>query len=89
MDGSAQYRALDDFNKAIYPIWKSIEKNDSENEKAMTAGQVNETAVMLECSTIHKQDLAIHASGHKPNRTSQAQAAMGDLRRRSVRAGGA
>lgn len=67
MDASAQFRSMDDFMRAIYPIWKGIEKKDKEAETALTGEQVRVPGqVLFECLTMHRQDRAIHQSGHKP-----------------------
>lgn len=89
MDGAAQSRSIDDFSRAIYPIWKGIEEKDKANEDAMTMGEVSSHGqVMFEIRTMHKQDLAIYNSGIKPARTDENQEKMGRLRAKAVRASG-
>lgn len=66
MDNAAQYRAVVDFERAIYPIWRGIEVNDIEREAKMTNEEVRNSLVLFECQTLHRQDIAIHNSGIKP-----------------------
>lgn len=80
--------SISDFEHSVYPIWMGIEKKDFENERAMTNAQVDAQNTLLECLTLHRQDLAIFQSGIKPNRMTSTQERMGDLRRKAARAAG-
>lgn len=88
MDSSAQYRSIDDFSKAIYPIWKGIEEKDREAETAMTAAEVAASRILFEVKTRHKQDNAIYASGIKPHRSDVLQEKMQNIRSKAARAVG-
>lgn len=88
MDNAAQGRSMYEFERAIYPIWKGIEKKDAEKDAEMTIEQVSREPIMLECLTLHKQDLAIINSQHRPRRIDIDQAKMDNLRKRAVRAAG-
>lgn len=90
MDVSAQYKSIDDFRKAIYPIWKGIEEKDKEIDDKLTAAEVGKPGQMLfEIGTVHRQDLAIMRSGIKPHRSSGDQEKMVALRKKALRASGA
>lgn len=90
MDGAAQYRSLEDFSRAIYPIWRGIEKKDTEAEAKPAQKQIDAPGqVLYEIRTIHKQDVAIHSSGHKPARTDSNQEKMASIRQKAARAAGA
>lgn len=84
MDNAAQYRAMSDFEKAVYPIWRGIEERDSANEAKLSMTEINKIPVMLECLTVHRQDLAIHASGHKPSRLNATPEAAQNLRKKAA-----
>lgn len=92
MTESDKATSVENFEKAIYPIWKGVEDKTWKEEQAMSMEEVACQRVLLECLTLHKQDLAIHNSGIKPVRHSEKQigdqALMSELRRRAVRAGG-
>ena len=86
MDESSRQNSIRAFESAIYPFWASIEKQDTEREAALTSAQVAAPGqVLYECATVHRQDLAIHASGIKPNRDNSDQERMEMLRRRDAR----
>lgn len=61
------------FEKDIFPIWKSIERRDIEAENKMSMDEIAELDILAECVTLHKQDLAIHRSGIKPNMMGMEQ----------------
>jgi len=99
MDASAQYRSMDDFTRAIYPIWKGIGKKDWEAENGkmvdgemvggLTQAQVAAPGQCLfEVQTTHKQDNAIFAAGIKPHRSDMAQEKMQNIRQKAARAAG-
>lgn len=86
-DKAASVRA---FEAAIYPLWAPIEKQDTEREAKIPMSEVEKPGqVLFECSTLHRQDLAIHASGIKPNRAGGDQERMSNLRRKAMKAAGA
>src|SRR5258708_18680907 len=89
MDEYARKNSMDAFERAIYPIWASIEKSAIETDDAMTQEQTSQLNVLLECPTMHHQDLAIRASGIQPRMNAGDQQKIADLRRRSSRAFGA
>ena len=87
MDDSARASSIRQFEAAVYPFWAAVEKKDGEREAAMTSAEVSAPGqVLFECLTMHRQDLAIHGSGIKPNKSSQDQTRMEDIRRRAVKA---
>lgn len=86
MSTSEQASSVAQFESLIYPIWKGIEEKDIAADAKLTMEQIQERRVLLECLTLHKQDLAIHASGIKPNRSGSEYAKMLELRRKSARA---
>lgn len=86
MDEGSRQNSIRAFESAIYPFWASIEKQDTEREAAMTSAQVAAPGqVLYECATVHRQDIAIMASGIKPNRDNSDQERMEILRRRDAR----
>ena len=86
MDESARAASVRTFEADIYPLWAPIEKRDMEREASMEMKQVNAPGqVLFECETMHRQDLAIHRSGIKPNRANVDQEKMADLRRKDAR----
>ena len=86
MDDAARASSVRSFEAAIYPLWAAIEKRDMERDAAMTGQQVAVPGqVLFECETMHRQDLAIHASGIKPWMQNTDQERMNDLRRRDAR----
>ncbi len=87
MEESVKAQSMREFERAIFPIWKGIEEKDKIADAKLTPEQVAAQDVLLECLTLHKQDLAIHGSGIKPNRQGGDQEKMADLRRRASRAG--
>lgn len=89
MDGSSQYRSLEDFGRSIYPIWKGIEEKDRIAEEKLTLAEIYASGqVMFEIRTMHNQDLAIYNSGIKPMRTDENQEKMNRLRQKAVKASG-
>lgn len=88
MDASAQYRSIEDFSRAIYPIWRGIEEKDKDAETEMTAAEVSSSRLLFEVKTRHKQDNAIHASGIKPHRSDILQEKMQNIRSKAARAAG-
>ena len=70
---------MSDFLRKIYPIWKSIEEKDLAIDQKKPIGQG-----IPEVVTVHKQDLAIIASGFKPDRQS-ADAMSEKIRRGSAK----
>lgn len=70
-----------DFERAIYPVWASIETKDREADANMTREQLAATTVLLECQTLHRQDEAIIASGKSVNRGGVSRAVSADLQR--------
>lgn len=60
--------SVDNFKRAIYPIWKGIEDRDIAAENKITMEEVNWSGqVLFEAKTVHTQDLAIISSGYKPS----------------------
>ncbi len=74
------------FERSIYPIWMGIEVEDKARKDAMTNEEVSSQDVLFECLTMHRQDLAIHASGFKPVRQAGDQDRMRELRQKAARA---
>lgn len=80
--------SVDQFEKSIYPLWKSIEVSDKSAEDALTVEEVNLPGqVLFECATMHRQDRAIKRKGILPNIVSIEKEMMADLRRKAARAG--
>jgi len=68
VEQSEQSRRVDEFSKAIYPIWRGREQKDFESEKSIPLDEDTKRGhVLYECQTLHKQDRAILASGIRPN----------------------
>jgi hypothetical protein len=88
MDEGAKAASVAAFEREIYPLWKGIEERDKIAEDKMTPAEVTSQRVLLECVTLHKQDLAVYQSGIKPNRSGGDQERMADLRRKAARAAG-
>lgn len=63
-----QEASMEVFRRAIFPFWKSIEERDNKAEAKMTTEEVSAIKVLMEVTTTHKQDKAIHDSGHRPAR---------------------
>lgn len=68
MNSAERSLSIENFEKAIYPIWMGIEKKDFDNEAAQSWEWIRAQRVLLEVLTMHRQDLAIHESGHRPGR---------------------
>lgn len=75
------------FERSIYPIWMGIEVDDKERENAMSNEQVVAQGILLECLTMHRQDMAILESGFKPVRVAGDQDRIRELRQKAARAG--
>ena len=60
--------SMDTFSKAIFPLWKRIEEQDTKAEAKLSNDEVAALKVLMEVTTTHKQDQAIYDSGHKPTR---------------------
>ena len=89
MDNAAQYRSLEDFGRAIYPLWKGVAKKDAEAEAALSGAEVHAKGqVLFEVQTMHRQDLAIHRAGIQTTRTDENQSKMNALRQKAARAAG-
>lgn len=86
MEESVKAASMDQFERAIYPIWRGIDEKDKIAEINMTNEEIATRDVLLECGTLHRQDLAIYTSGIKPNRQGGDQEKIADLRRRASRA---
>lgn len=76
---------MEAFEALIFPIWKGIEHKDVCADLKLTVEEIAAGRVLLECRTLHSQDIAIHASGIKPNRTGSDQARMAELRRKAAK----
>lgn len=68
MNAAERALSIENFEKAIYPIWMGIEKKDFEDEAKQSMEWVRTQNIMLEVLTMHRQDRAIHGSGHRPGR---------------------
>lgn len=80
--------SVDQFEKSIYPIWKSIEVADKAAEDDLTDEEVAAPGqVMFECATMHRQDRAIKRRGILPNIVTIEKEMMAGLRRKAARAG--
>ncbi len=80
--------SIDQFEKDIYPIWKSIEAKDWEEECKLKQAEVNAAGqVLFECATMHRQDRAIKNRGILPSMVTIEKEMMADLRRKAARAG--
>ncbi len=87
MDEVSKAASIATFERQIFPIWRGVEERDKETEEKMSAEEVNAPSqVMFECSTMHRQDLAIHSSGRKPNRSGGDQERAAYLRKKDSRA---
>lgn len=87
MDESEKASSINQFERLIYPIWMGIEQKDHENESKMAYEEVAAVNVLMECTTLHRQDRAIKMSGHRCNRMGGAQEVMQHLRKKADRAG--
>ncbi len=78
-------RSMEDFQKVIFPIWKGIQERDDARDKSAT-GPIATTvgAMMSEIATMHRQDMAILASGFKPRKEVMTQESAVDLRRKAA-----
>ena len=85
MTPSEQSSSLAQFESLIYPIWKGVEERDFDREAKLSQQEVNAQRVLLECLTLHHQDLLIHASGKRPTRTSSNYAQALELRRKAAK----
>lgn len=73
---------ITNFERNIYPIWRSIEENDLKSNNALTMKEVEAPGqVMFECSTLHRQDLGIRARGGRPDTSIVASS---DFRKKSA-----
>lgn len=88
MDENAKWKSVAEFERAIFPIWMGIEERDKENEDKMSNEEISAQRVLLECLTLHRQDVAIHTSMIKPNRFDGDHKRMADLHRRALKASG-
>lgn len=88
MSLTEQAASVEQFEALIFPIWKGIDRRDIATEAAMTAEQAQAQRVLLECLTLHKQDLAIYNSGIKPNRMASDYSKMVEMRRRASKSTG-
>lgn len=86
MSLSEQAASMEQFEALVYPLWKGIDERDTATEAKLTAGEIASQRVLLECLTLHRQDLAIYASGIKPNRTGSDYTRMIELRRKAAKA---
>lgn len=87
MTQSEQSQSISDFGRAIYPIWKGIDERDWEADAKLSQAEVNASGqILYDILTLHRQDLAIYASGIKPRRDSMEMQAMADLRAKAARA---
>ena len=76
MDEGAKANEIREFERRIYPIWKSIfEKSRRADENAKSSAEF-----IPEHATMHKCDIAIHRSGIKPDRVFIGQRDMEKLR---------
>jgi hypothetical protein len=68
VEAAVQDQRMKDFERSIYPIWCSVAEKDRVAEEKLTSAQVHAPGqVMFEVSTVHRQDIAIHESGKKPD----------------------
>lgn len=68
VEPSVQGVRIEDFERAIYPLWKGVAERDRVIEDALSISEVSARGqVMFETSTTHRQDIAIYESGIKPN----------------------
>ena len=84
MTSGDQMRSMEAFQRAIYPIWMGIAERDMRMDADRTIEEVTMAPVMYECLTMHRQDLAIIKSGHKPSRLSTAPESLLKLRRKAA-----
>jgi hypothetical protein len=84
MDEAAKSRSVADFERQIYPIWKGIEEKDRHDEEKMTSAQVSLLDVMLEVSTLHRQDRAIRSSGIMPGTMTATREGAEALRKKAA-----
>ena len=69
MTDSQKNLSLFEFGRKIYPIWKGIEERDiAEDLKKSVEEHAAPGQYIYECLTLHKCDLGIYRSHHKPNR---------------------
>lgn len=85
MSLSEQAASIEQFEALIYPLWKGIEENDFAREMKLSREEIDSNRVLLECLTVHRQDLAIYGSGIKPNRTGSDYTRMIELRRKAAK----
>ena len=86
MDASDQNRSVHEFERAIFPIWKGIEEREIAADGKLTGADIYAPGqILFECATLHKQDLAILASGVKPHRQAGDREYIDAIRRRDTR----
>lgn len=68
------------FERAIYPIWKSI----FEKRKALDEKETDREKFISDFQIIHKCDIAIKKSGHRPDRVVVGQKEMEIMRKKAV-----
>lgn len=101
MSQSEQSSSMAQFEALIYPLWKRVEARDKREEecccvkpeeckcvdaeKALHAAAAR-SMILLDCLTLHRQDLAIHVSGIKPTRQAADYAKAIELRRKATKA---
>ena len=87
MDSSIQANSVRRFESEIYTCWAPIEKLDSEHEAKMGMSELFAPGqVLFECKTLHKQDLAIHASEIKPFMINLAAEKVAKIQKQDTRA---
>lgn len=69
---------MDDFRRAIYPIWKRIDDEDRAGDT------MNSPDILSECSTLHAQDVAIQKSGQRPTMIVVTQAKANEWRKKAA-----
>lgn len=84
MSEADRARSMEDFTRAIYPIWRGIDERDRAEDAKKSLGECMAQPIMAEVVTLHKQDLAIYESGHKPSKISTAPESMQRLRQKAA-----
>lgn len=89
MTDGQRHDSIYQWEKMIYPIWNKIETAEFAADNARyEQDPTYKEEVLYDCRLTHKQDLSIHRSGFKPNRTDENQEKMYSLRAKAAKAAG-
>ena len=80
MDEASKAETMRQFERSIYPIWASIYNRGLEIEKKSN----DKADDFIEIDVIHRCDVAVHGSGHRPNRNFLTKKQGDALRKKAV-----